>query len=82
MTISQINEASKVVKKTIKVMNDNDIHFHSNGKGDHAKFKCAHSGRTFIQDMGNKNEKNHQAKVNDVKKHRAAIGKPFISKNA
>ena len=78
MTILQIDEASKLVKKTVKMLNANDIHHHSSSKGDHAKFKCAHTNKTFIQDMGNKNPKSHEAKVRDVKKHRASIGKPFV----
>lgn len=78
MTILQIDEGSKLVKKTVKMMNANDIQHHSASKGDHAKFKCAHTGKVFIQDMGNKNQKSHDAKVKDVKKHRASIGKPFV----
>ena len=81
MNTFQINE-SKIAKQTVKMLNDNDIHFHAKSKGDHSKFKCKHTGKVFIQDMGNKNQNSHNAKVSDVKRHRASINKPFISHNA
>lgn len=68
---------NKLTKKTHQALISNDIHPHRPGKGDHYIYKCAHSGKTFTQDTGNKSPVNHTRKMNDIKKHRKSIDKPY-----
>ena len=80
-SINNLQEAgpslNKITKKTHKALVANDIHPNKPGKGDHYKYKCAHSNKLFVLDTQNRKQGNHDAKLNDIKKHRAAIKKPF-----